>query len=595
MLRQLWVQGNELTAIPDALGDLESLTELRLSGNNLTALPRTLGKLTQLRILDLRFNRIATLPDSLLALTHMTVLDLEGNPLGLPPDLIPELLDKLEAIEAGSFRPAQCLNFEFRYDVLPEGLLPRFVVRTHALSTGLPRWRTGVVLAFEGNRALVKADVQDRRVFVRVDGPAAGRRRLLAIVRSDFDRIHADIKVRPDAFVSLPDHPGAAVRYQRLLTFETKGIETFPHDVGDDVVDIHVRDLLNGIDLEGTVRDVNWRRAPFAGLQPLPQDGKAVSDAPSRDAAWRNVSEGIERVAEEIRKNNQRGFLVRPARNSVRRLDPQSIAERREKMPAVVGHDHGGAPGPRDLGDVGVVDAAPHDRLPRGGLEHREAIGRRQVMNGHPPEHFPLQQNDGVRRRDPELGWQARRDGKELEAAMPRRGRAVDALLRDRMEQQLSGGALRSEVHEAGEQDTGVEEDAHGQRLRSSSISASISITGRSRGLTLGRATRRRPIFTSVGPGATRRSRTPSSSSVISSSEPGVNPARSRMAAGMTTLPALSMVDRMASGYHATPHDSPAGATFLQARKPRPTEDGQGGAENHQNQPNELRLSIDAT
>ena len=52
------------------------------------------------------------------------------------------------------------------------------------------------------------------------------------------------------------------------------------------------------------VRDVNWKRAPFAALQALPQDGKAVSDSPSRDAAWRNVSEGIERVAEEMRNNS---------------------------------------------------------------------------------------------------------------------------------------------------------------------------------------------------------------------------------------------------------------------------------------------------
>ena len=35
--------------------------------------------------------------------------------------------------------------------MLPEGLIPRFIVRTHALS-GPPRWRTGVMLEFDGNR-----------------------------------------------------------------------------------------------------------------------------------------------------------------------------------------------------------------------------------------------------------------------------------------------------------------------------------------------------------------------------------------------------------------------------------------------------------
>jgi internalin A len=48
------------------------------------------------------------------------------------------------------------------------------------LSTGLPRWRTGVILEFEGNKALVKADKEEKRVFISITGPSAGRRRLLA-------------------------------------------------------------------------------------------------------------------------------------------------------------------------------------------------------------------------------------------------------------------------------------------------------------------------------------------------------------------------------------------------------------------------------
>ena len=49
------------------------------------------------------------------------------------------------------------------------------------------------------------------------------------------------------------------------------------------------------------VRDVNWRKAPFARLQALPEDAKAVMLWGDRDTAWRNVSEGIEAVVGEIR------------------------------------------------------------------------------------------------------------------------------------------------------------------------------------------------------------------------------------------------------------------------------------------------------
>ena len=56
------------------------------------------------------------------------------------------------------------------------------------------------------------------------------------------------------------------------------------------------------------VRGVNWRIAPFAKLQALPKDGRAVVRWRDRDAAWRDVSEVIERVVEEMRKNQRSRF-----------------------------------------------------------------------------------------------------------------------------------------------------------------------------------------------------------------------------------------------------------------------------------------------
>jgi internalin A len=169
--------------------------------------------------------------------------------------LIPALLDQQEPRETAEFRPAECLNFQYHYPVLPEGLLPRFIVRTHALSEGQARWRTGVVLEFEGCRALVKADVQDKKVFINVVGPAADRRRLLAVIRSDFERIHRDIRnLNPQEMVPLPGTPEASVPYEKLLAMERGGHATFVEYVAGRVVELNVRELLNGVDLEGTRR-----------------------------------------------------------------------------------------------------------------------------------------------------------------------------------------------------------------------------------------------------------------------------------------------------------------------------------------------------
>ncbi|MFL6334657.1 MAG: COR domain-containing protein [Pyrinomonadaceae bacterium] len=169
--------------------------------------------------------------------------------------LVPELLDKQEPPDTAEFDPRECLNFQYHYPVLPEGLLPRFIVRTRALSEGLARWRSGVILEFEGDRALVKGDVQDKKVLVSVSGPRAGRRRLLAVIRSDFERIHRDIRnLNPQEIVPLPGKPEALVPYEKLLAFERSGIGKFHEFAAGEAVELDVQELLNGVDIDGARR-----------------------------------------------------------------------------------------------------------------------------------------------------------------------------------------------------------------------------------------------------------------------------------------------------------------------------------------------------
>ena len=326
--------------------------------------------------------------------------------------LIPELLDKQEPPEAAEFTATECLNFQYHYPILPEGLLPRFIVCSHNLSQGLPRWRSGVILSFEGNRALVKADLQDRKVFISVSGSQSGRRRLLAVIRADFEKIHRDIhNLKPEEIVPLPDHPDVVVSYKDLFIMEQSGLKKFQKVVSGQVVELDTNNLLNGVDLEGTrrkeqtmdklmqpvrlfysyshkdeslrnelenhlkimerrgmidswhdrqigagddwkeriddnlqhadiilvlvssdfiasdycyekemiralerhekkeavlipviLRDVNWVGAPFAKIQALPKDAKAVTLWADRDSAWRDVAVGIEKVVADIGK-----------------------------------------------------------------------------------------------------------------------------------------------------------------------------------------------------------------------------------------------------------------------------------------------------
>jgi internalin A len=171
--------------------------------------------------------------------------------------LIPELLDKQQPAEADQFQPDGCLNFQYHYPVLPEGLMPRFIVRTYVLSAGQSRWRTGVILAFDGNEALVKADKEDKRVFISVQGPTSrGRRELLSVIRSEFEFIHRSFTFKPQEMIAVPGAADVLVPYQELLVMERDGIGKFHKVVGDRTRELDVEELLNGVDLDGT------RRAP---------------------------------------------------------------------------------------------------------------------------------------------------------------------------------------------------------------------------------------------------------------------------------------------------------------------------------------------
>jgi hypothetical protein len=51
------------------------------------------------------------------------------------------------------------------------------------------------------------------------------------------------------------------------------------------------------------LRPCDWQKAPFAKLQALPKDGKAVTSWSNRDEAWTDVTKGIRRAIESLSAN----------------------------------------------------------------------------------------------------------------------------------------------------------------------------------------------------------------------------------------------------------------------------------------------------
>jgi len=165
----------------------------------------------------------------------------------LEPDkqfLIPDLLSKEEP-DTGNWE--NVLAFQYHYNVLPGSIISRFIVRTHTMLSKKTYWRSGAVLAHEGSRALVKADREDKKIFIQVIGEQATRRQLLGIIRSHFAHIHSTITgIEVKEMVPLPGRSDVVVSFQYLLGLERMGETSFiPEDLG---ARVSIKQLLDGVE-----------------------------------------------------------------------------------------------------------------------------------------------------------------------------------------------------------------------------------------------------------------------------------------------------------------------------------------------------------
>jgi internalin A len=113
------------------------------------------------------------------------------------------------------------VHLRYRYEILLPGLLPRFIVRTHALSDSAPHWRHGVVLRHSEARALIRAesDRQELHVFVLSDN-AETRRVLVAMVRRELETLHTDMKIKPVEELELTGEGEQWIGVKALREFE---------------------------------------------------------------------------------------------------------------------------------------------------------------------------------------------------------------------------------------------------------------------------------------------------------------------------------------------------------------------------------------
>ena len=103
-LKTLSVSYNELDSLPDELGGLTSLEQLWLDQNQLTYLPNTIGDLENLKTLELQYNWLESIPSELGNCAKLEFLHLDRNDLDSIPATLGSLrqLRELHLVNAGN-------------------------------------------------------------------------------------------------------------------------------------------------------------------------------------------------------------------------------------------------------------------------------------------------------------------------------------------------------------------------------------------------------------------------------------------------------------------------------------------------------------
>ncbi|NJN72933.1 MAG: GTP-binding protein [Limnothrix sp. RL_2_0] len=171
---------------------------------------------------------------------------LDCNP---PQFLIPGILPKDEPEETDL--DGDTLEFQYHYRVLPDSVISRFIVMTHEKIHENIWWRSGVMLEYkEGsetcNIARIKADPEDNKIFITINGKPETRRTFLGILRDVFKKLHqAPANLEITEWVPVPKHPKhPPLDYQELLGLEAMGEDKVT--IGKLKLKLDLRQLLDG-------------------------------------------------------------------------------------------------------------------------------------------------------------------------------------------------------------------------------------------------------------------------------------------------------------------------------------------------------------
>ncbi len=169
--------------------------------------------------------------------------------------LIAELLENEEILIQMDGEKKKELNFQYRYEFLPAGLMTRFIVKANTyLAEEKGRkacWKKGAYLQYENAVGIVRLfdGISDRRIEIKVAGESSRNNRdLLVFIRKIFHEIHNSIpKIKYTEYVRCNCSEGCTYLhdYRYLLKLEEHSV--WEERCRDSLIMVDISKLLDGV------------------------------------------------------------------------------------------------------------------------------------------------------------------------------------------------------------------------------------------------------------------------------------------------------------------------------------------------------------
>lgn len=145
----------------------------------------------------------------------------------------------------------EVLRLQYRYDILPGSVMSHFIAKVHDFIHEQEYWRNGVVIANKQARAFVKADLDDRTIYMEVSGSKQQRQEMLSFVRAQLDVINKRLsKLRVSIQIPLDETGKVCIDYENVLFYIENGLSELPvKELGRS---INLRELLEGYPIPET-------------------------------------------------------------------------------------------------------------------------------------------------------------------------------------------------------------------------------------------------------------------------------------------------------------------------------------------------------